>query len=141
MKRNNYFGQALDAPALCEIPLPDDMVSSKIASTEEDNVLDMIYAPDPVTGLPQDALGVFMSKNTSPLVREFIQRNLMLDNQSPLPSLPEGIEDADLLALQRDRNEPLCDYTKRVNSYMQNQKVLFNKAQRVLESSKQQPKE
>lgn len=140
MKRNNFFAQSCDAPAVCELPLSDDVESSKLPSSEADSVLDMVYAPDPVTRLPQNALGVFMSKKTSPLVREFIQRNLMLDNQTPMPSLPDGIEDSDLLTLQRDRNEPLSDYTKRVNAYMQHQKVVYNKAQRVLQSSKVQDK-
>lgn len=92
---------------------------------QESDVFDMIYAPDPVTGLPVNALGVFLNSDTSPLVRDFIASQLKAtDNSNPV--LPEGVDDEVLAILTRDRNESLSQYTSRVKDYMVSERSAYH---------------
>lgn len=91
---------------------------------QESDVFDMIYAPDPVTGLPVNALGVFLNSDTSPLVRDFIASQLKVtDNSNPV--LPDGVDDEVLAILTRDRNESLSQYTSRVKDYMVSERAAY----------------
>lgn len=122
MKRtkNNYFGSMVGCPALVNYPvaeLPNDHVK-----TEADKVFDYIYAPDPITRLPKNALGVYLSANESPVVREYIKQNLMGVES---PAVPDCITEQDLEVLTRDRYETLEEYTQRVNSHVKSIKKEF----------------
>lgn len=75
-------------------------------------VLDVIYAPDPFTRLPQNDIAVYMSDKVDPQIKEFIATQLM----SPNPDV-KGIDDehSDLLYdLIRQPDETQSDYAVRV---------------------------
>ena len=44
---------------------------------DKNELLETIFLPDPITGLPRSDLGLIMSKDTSPEVAAYIQDNLM----------------------------------------------------------------
>ena len=99
------------------LPLPEDQVP-KLNSSKEDNVLNIIFAIDPVTGRPRSDLGTYLTDETNPLIREYIERQLRTDfTSSSSVNVPEGISDDDLVTLTRDRSETVDDYVKRVNDY------------------------
>lgn len=107
------------------VELKDKVIIKPVCNAQlESDVFDMIYAPDPVTGLPTNALGVFLNSDTSPLVRDFIASQLKaVDNSNPV--LPDGVDDEVLAILTRDRNESLSQYTSRVRDYMVSERAAY----------------
>lgn len=94
---------------LKEIPRPQvDYVPNS-----DNEILSLIFAPDPVTGVPRSDLAVLMSKDTAPQVSQFIRDNLL----SPRSVSFVSVDDPDL-ALQgiKSRNESLVDYADRLRS-------------------------
>ena len=128
MKRNVYFAHLIGVPALNILDISKEKGFGKIIDSKDDG-LDLIYAPSELTGLPQSAVAVFKSKDTNPLVRKFIEDNLMYNGDlNDVPKVPDGISDEDLAYLVRDRFETQSDYIKRVRSYMSYQKAKYQTA-------------
>lgn len=77
-----------------------------------ENILNSIYTVDKSTGAPIGDIAVFLSKNTSPEVKQFIQMNLM----SPVKSVGQvtGLSDDDILSMQRQPGESKFDYVQRL---------------------------
>lgn len=125
MKRNIYFAHLLGVPALNIQDISKEKGLGTIVDTKDEG-LDLIYAPSELTGIPQSAVAVFKSKDTNPLVRKFIEDNLMFNGDlKDVPAVPDGVTDADLAFLVRDRFETQSDYIKRVNAYMNYQKAQY----------------
>lgn len=95
---------------------------------ENDNVFRLIYAPDPLTGRPRSDLGVYLSENTSPVVRDFIERQLRTDFSGRVPKVPEGLSDNDIAYLTKDSAETVDDYCSRVSDYLHMQKESYGRA-------------
>lgn len=94
---------------------PSPAVEKKVSDTKnsDDVLLDVVYAPHPITGLPCGDIQQFMSKNISPEVREYINTRLM--RQTPRASLPDvELSDDELAALEPAPNENSFDYVQRV---------------------------
>ena len=80
--------------------LPDDYEKKSYDRTPEMMPLDpshaelqsVVYAPDPVTGLPTTDIVRIMSADCNPQVAQFIRDNLM----SPNPNYQPGVDDPDL---------------------------------------------
>lgn len=91
----------------------------------DSSVFKIIFADDPVTGRPRSDLGTYLTDETNPLVRDFIERQLRQDFNGKSQSIPEGISDRDLAILTKDRFESIDEFVKRVNQYclVQKQKV------------------
>lgn len=90
----------------CEKPFDPSMEKSLFAQ---------IYSVNPVTGLPQGDLAVFMSENTSPEVKRFIEMNLHQPyNVDGDTSGRQGLTDDDVVAYMREMGESTHDYAKRM---------------------------
>lgn len=120
------FAQMACMPAL--VPAGTKPTKIVFKNVDSDGVMDVIFAPDDLTGLPNNALAVFLSDKANPKVRDYIASQLMNVNEGQNPQVPDGISDADLFALTRQRNEPLADYVDKVNGYMQQQKAMFEQS-------------
>lgn len=90
---------------------------AEVAPVEKknDELLDVIYGVDPDTGLPCGDIVMYLSKNTSPSVRDYIQRNLMQE-------LPEGtavpVDESDqLFDYIRQRGESRHEYAERITAF------------------------
>lgn len=119
MKRHNYFAQNLGMLPL-DIPEVDYSKLPVVSRSDQDNVLDQIYKADPFSGQPVNALGLFLSEDTHPLIRDYISRVLVNPN-SDIP-VPDGLSDYDLETLVRQRHETLEEYTNKVRSFMEDVK-------------------
>lgn len=88
------------------VPLAD-----KFSSLEkQDELVDYIFAPDPVTGVPRSDLAYIMSKDAAPEVSQFIRDTLLRPN----PSAPTT-EDSDLaLDSVKNRGESVEAYASRL---------------------------
>lgn len=88
----------------------------------DSSVFKIIFADDPITGRPRSDLGTYLTDETNPLVRDFIERQLRQDFNGNNMSIPDGISDRDLAILTKDRFESIDEYVKRVNQFCQAQK-------------------
>lgn len=82
-----------------------------------DSLLDVIYSLDPETNLPNGDFAMYMGKDTSPEVRQYIQSQLM----SEFPrgtGVPVDNEDI-LFDYLRQQNEPVIDYVRRISEFEQ----------------------
>lgn len=95
----------------------------------ENQLLDVIYAPDPLTGLPQSDVAVYLSDKVDPAIREFVASQLM----SPNPN-PQGVDDANsdiLFDLVRQDGESVADYAVRVREIVAQDSVIREKESKV----------
>lgn len=95
---------------------PKDEVKEKsFDPSMEKSLFEQIFSIDPVTGLPQGDLAVFMSENTSPEVKRFIEMNLHQPyNVDGDTSGRQGLTDDDVAAYMRESNESVRDYAARM---------------------------
>lgn len=105
----------------------DKKLLPKTDVSDKDNVFGMIYAPDPLTGRPRSDLGTYLSENTNPLVRDFIERQLRTDFSQYNANVPADIDAGTIALLTRDRNETIDEYVGRVNSYADLNKRIYQK--------------
>lgn len=98
----------------------DKMIASSINSpkisvvessnSEQDSLINFIFAPDPLTGVPRSDLAFSMSKDISPEVAQFIRDNL----QRPI-EMNERTENPDLaIDTIKSRSETLIEYADRI---------------------------
>lgn len=82
----------------------------------EKSLFDLVFAVNPDTGLPQGDIAVYMSKNTSPEVKRFIELNL----HSPVGSVDasysdfSNLSDDDIAFYTRGRDESVQSYRQRL---------------------------
>lgn len=91
-----------------------------------EELLDMIYSIDPRTGMPKGDLAVFMNVDANPEIRDFIQKNLMMEmptsdgqglvmNDALRNSFTKNITDDDIAEFSRNANETSDEYAKRIS--------------------------
>ena len=95
-------------------------------------LLDIIFASDPVSGLPSGDLSAFMGDKTNPEVKMFIQSQLLqerIDSASPMDLPPDvtnkfkSISDDDIALFSRNHNESREDYAHRLQLYFANERL------------------
>lgn len=94
-------------------PCVVDIEEVEIKNDAENQLLDVIYAPDPFTRLPQSDVAVYLSDKVDPAIREFVASQLM----TPHPDV-KGVDDANsdiLFDLVRQDGESTVDYANRIN--------------------------
>lgn len=96
-----------------------DLVSDVVDSSKV--LFDKIFAVNPVTNLPDGDIAVFMSENTSPEIKAFIQSQLMTPNGQQSDTSFDGLSDDDLASLSRGADEPLAAYASRMRSVIYQQ--------------------
>lgn len=62
----------------CDIETAD-FIDEQVENSVESNLVNLIFAPDERTHLPQSDLSVYMSPTTSVEVRQFIEQHLAVD--------------------------------------------------------------
>ena len=121
-------------------PVPPENVSSDVRKPNDD-ILDIIFGLDPVTNMPNGAIGQYLSDKTNDQVRSFIERNLLNDILDCGTMLPMSLRD-DVMKLDSDfigkcmrrRDESKEDYESRMEtmfSEMENDKKLQAKIKEI----------
>lgn len=98
--------------------------SEREDTKSENQLLDVIYAVNPDTGLPQGDVAFYLSKNCSPELRQFINENLMRPIQ-PLEGLPADKQD-ELFDYIRNANESRYEYAARVTKLQRDKVAKLN---------------
>lgn len=90
--------------------IPSSVVEVEFLEVSKDpELIKLIFAPDPVTGIPRSDLAVVMSKDTAPEVAQYIRDNLL----TPLPDSVSAGDDPDLaIAGIKQRDVSFEDYAK-----------------------------
>lgn len=100
--------------------------------SEKKSLVNGILKADDANGVPKNDLGVFMSENTSPEVREFM-KNYLLKDSTGLSGSDAKISANDLAKLSDDditsildsmpnRGETLNQYEARIQKYLSDEK-------------------
>lgn len=95
--------------------------ATEVAEVSEP-LLDVIFAPDPITLLPKGDIAVYLSKDTSAEVKSFIQANLMSE---VIPDTPYIGEDDELFDFIRRPHETREAYAKRLNEGLSRDRELI----------------
>lgn len=100
---------------------PLDLVNGSPVEKDSDNILNLIFAPDPVSGIPRSDLAVMYSKDTAPEISQYVRDTLM---QPIAPSItdengnPVFCPDADAaLDTMRNKGESFVEYAERLRSF------------------------
>ena len=128
---------AMSFPCFCltGLPLVVDVVESEMKNDSDNQLLDVIYAPDLFTGLPQSDIAVYLSDKVDPAIREFVASQLM----TPNPNL-QGVDDANsdiLFDLVRQNGESVADYAVRVREIVSQDSLIREKESKVVEPDKE----
>lgn len=114
-------------------PCVVDVQDVEVKNDSENQLLDVIYAPDPFTGLPQSDIAVYLSDKVDPAIREFVASQLMTPNPNP-----KGVDDANsdiLFDLVRHDGESVSDYAVRVREIVAQDSVIREKESKVAEQA------
>lgn len=91
--------------------------SKEVRKDPNEQLFDVVFAVNPITRLPQGDIAVFMSENTSPDIKRFIEMQLhkpmQLDADVKAADLP-NVSDDDIAYFTRNVNESIADYRQRV---------------------------
>lgn len=103
---------------------PDPIEKEEVAPSSVDDMLNLIYALDPITGLPSGAINQYLSDKTNEQVRQFIEKNLLIEHDNGSHDYPSDIReeilklDSSFIAeTSRNRFESVEDYEARVQDY------------------------
>lgn len=90
----------------------------RIDIKKSEGITSVIFSVNERTGLPSNDISVYMNKNTSPEVREFIKENLLADanpnNLAPSGDYVDQMSDDDKIAAAPLRHETLDHYERRI---------------------------
>ena len=92
-------------------------------NTQSDEFATLVFAPDPDTGNPSSALGMYL-RTESPEVRELIKQHFMIDAGTG----NAGVDDPDVaMYCVKGREERNADYVERLRKFAElNSKVDVN---------------
>lgn len=112
-------------------------VPLKVRKTESDvkasdsQLLDYIYAVDPVSGIPQGDLAIYLGDKANPEIKSFIELNLLKPIESPegLSHLPtdvtnqfKSLSDDDIAFFSRNHDESKEEYSDRIKLFFLKEK-------------------
>lgn len=130
MNRLMLFSERLQPQTGAESK-PLDAPASDVKK-KDSQLLNYIYSVNPVTGLPQGDLAVYLGEKANPQVRAFIEMNLLQETENSksgfkLPDevinkFREHISDDDIAAFSRNHGETKEEYADRMKLYMLQEK-------------------
>ena len=99
---------------------------------KDSQLLNYIYSVNPVTGLPQGDLAVYLGDKANPQIRAFIEMNLLQETENSksgfkmpdevINKFREHISDDDIAAFSRNHGETKEEYADRMKLYMLQEK-------------------
>lgn len=95
-------------------------------------LFDMIFSVNPVTGFPNGDLACYLGENTNPEIKIFIESQLLKEipvdsglsiPQDVLNQMNSKITDDDIAKFSRNHGETADDYAKRMSDYFERQRL------------------
>lgn len=112
----------LDGYKLFEIPWK----SEPDVKSKKEELFDMIFSADPVTGVPQGDLAIYLGDKANPEIKAFIQNELLSerDDLADGVRMPDevlnkfkSLSDDDVALFSRNHNESREEYANRLRLY------------------------
>lgn len=123
---NNRHSITFDVVDGVVMDAPSDVVD------KNQQLLDLIFMNDPVTGMPTGDLAVFTNEKANPEIKRFIELNLLHENPDVGSSLnlPDDISnkyrgtitDDDIALFSRNHDESREDYANRMRQWFVDEK-------------------
>lgn len=112
-----------------DFPNPEDpVVEQSVNQNMDKSLFDLVFSVDPCSGLPVGDLAMYMSENTSPEVKRFIELNLHKPyDVSSDTSGKKGLTDDDVAMYMRDSDESISAYRMRMFNVVRENQVSENK--------------
>lgn len=92
--------------------------------SKKEELFDLIFQPDPVTGVPQGDLAIYLGDNANPEIKAFIQTELMSERSDSSAVMPEevtnkfkSLSDDDIALFSRNHSESSEEYADRLRLY------------------------
>ena len=98
-----------------------------VDDSELKKVLDEIFTVDPVSGLPQGDYQYYMSPSGNPVVKQWLENNLLRPRMSSGGSSVEGVTDDMIFEMSRKSGESVSDYQSRLTSLYDSAKAEYEK--------------
>lgn len=93
--------------------------------SESEDIMDIVFAVDPLTGFPATSIGQYLSDNVADSVRSFIERKILIDLPQGESIIPDGLResvrhlDPDFqINCMRERFESIEEYEERMTKYL-----------------------
>lgn len=96
--------------------IPDlDVPEIDVSKSDLDLVLDEIFKPDPVSGLPKGDLAYYLSPDGNPNIKAWLENNLLQPRAVRFGSTIDGVTDDMIHEMQRQDGESVEDYISRLD--------------------------
>lgn len=113
----------------CDLQQPVDPVY-EFSNSQLKSVLDEIFSVDPISGFPRGDIQYYMSSEGNPVVKQWLENNLLKPRLSEGQSLADVTDDM-RAEFARQRGESIEDYQYRLQSIYNEAKAEFDKANLV----------
>lgn len=107
-KKMSYF-QGLD---FNYSPCNKVTVVSDVVNDPLDSVLREIFTTDPVSGFPTGDIQYYMSKDGNPMVKDWLEKNLLMPRQKPVNNVE--YDDDLVFEMSKKSDESFDDYRARI---------------------------
>lgn len=106
-----------------EFVQPDFSPEVELVRSKDDDVLDLVFQCDPVTGWPMSSYQAYLSDKTSDEVRSFIEKTLLKEHSfqdypSDIKQDLQSIDSDFMVKCCRNQYETIEEYESRVSSYL-----------------------
>lgn len=105
-------------------PVNKERVKSDVITSDLDAVLREIFFTDPVSGFPTGDIQYYMSKDGNPLVKDWLEKNLMMPREKPMNDTK--YDDDLIFEMSKKSDESFDDYRQRITKIV-NESVEFIK--------------
>lgn len=92
----------------------------EVQPSDKDRLLQVIYAPNEVTGLPSSDYALYLSENVNPVVRDYIAKNLLQPTSSK-NLIPSNFTE-DVSEFMRGEYETPREYAERITPILDKMK-------------------
>lgn len=117
MYSKKYIRNFTEFHNLADVPIQRVIVPSLAPVKKQDEMISLIYAPDPVTGLPSSDVGMLLKHQDRPEIQRYIQQRLQFAHESV-----KGVDNPD------DALSAIRAYKEDIRSYAQRMKDTFSPA-------------
>lgn len=93
-------------------PVTKKFVEPDIETSDLDAVLREIFFTDPVSGFPTGDIQYYMSKDGNPLVKDWLEKNLMMPREKPMNDTK--YDDDLIFEMSKKVDESFEDYRQRI---------------------------
>lgn len=91
-------------------------VADSVQESQLQEIFNEIFAVDPVSGLPKGDLQYYLSKDGNPMVKQWLENNLLAPRAKQSGSSVEGVSDDLINEMSRIDGETTEDYRTRLQS-------------------------